>query len=222
MSFGSGSCNFTEIISTFNYAHSGCKLNFSSFSLLSWTTDLTTAVLLQETFAPLNTGRYFYLQGVKEVAVSPAHSPCFIGSQRFSKWNTATYGRQRGAAGPGSGTPVASTLSRGTGRRWQPKAEEDGGTEGLPRCRRHRHHGEAYTERLAAHRQRLRTLPQLETSPACLLSTNKVPSPALRRKGERPGRDGASQTAPRRLRLASASAARFGRDGWMGRCLETG
>lgn len=58
--------------------------------------------------------------------------------------------------------------------------------------------------------------------PPRLPSTNKVLSPVFRKKGERPGSDGASQTAPRRLRLASASAARFGRDGWRGRCLETG
>lgn len=62
MCFGCGSCNFTETINTFNCAHSGCKLNFGSFSLLSWTTGLTTEVLLQETFALLHTGRFFHLQ----------------------------------------------------------------------------------------------------------------------------------------------------------------
>lgn len=60
--FGCGSCIVSEIINTFNCAHSGCKSNFSNFSLLSWSTGLTTAMLLQETFAPLRTGRYFYLQ----------------------------------------------------------------------------------------------------------------------------------------------------------------
>lgn len=59
---GCGSCTSNEIINTFNCAHSGCKLNSSSFSLVSWTTGLTTAMSLQETFAPLRTGRCFFPQ----------------------------------------------------------------------------------------------------------------------------------------------------------------
>lgn len=91
--FGCGSCIFSEIINTFSCAYSGCKLNSSSFSLLYWTTGLTTAVLLKETFAH----RMLLLSaGVKEATVSPTHLPCFVCShQCFSTWNTMTYFHQR-------------------------------------------------------------------------------------------------------------------------------
>lgn len=69
--FGCGSCIFNETINAFNCAHSECKLTFSSFSLLSWTTGLTTAMLPQETFAPLHTGHYFYLQEQRKSQFPP-------------------------------------------------------------------------------------------------------------------------------------------------------
>lgn len=56
--FGYGSCIFNKI-NTFNYAHAGSKL--SNFSVLLLNTGLTTTMLLQEIFAPLQMGRYFYL-----------------------------------------------------------------------------------------------------------------------------------------------------------------
>lgn len=57
--FGYGSSIFNQITDTFNCAHSGSKL--SNFFILLLNTGLTTMMSLQETFTPLQMGRYFYL-----------------------------------------------------------------------------------------------------------------------------------------------------------------